>query len=227
LAKEPTRQQLSSLVALARLRAGASFSYLPSGKLAEELGLSQQAASKRLSDLEEAGLIERAHTGRGLSVRLTDPGLRAVHALYSDLKTALDTGDQALQFRGKVFTGFQEGGYYISLKGYARQFREALGFEPFPGTLNLRLTDPTMVSQRRRLHSIPGVEVKGFRDGRRSYGPVKCFRARIGGRCDGAILAIERTHYDTSVLEVIAPTNLRRALGVEDGDDCEVTAYLG
>ena len=226
MAKEPTRLQLSSLVALARLKAGASFSYIPSGKLAEALDLSQQAASKRLSDLEEAGLIERAHSGRGLSVRLTESGLRAVHSVYTDLRSALDSDEETFQFRGRVFTGFQEGGYYISLRGYARQFRETLGFEPFPGTLNLRLTDPTMVSHRRRLHSLRGVEVKGFRDGRRSYGPVKCFRARVGGRYDGAILAIERTHYDASVLEVIAPTNLRRALGVEDGDECEVTAFL-
>ena len=226
MAKGPAPRQISTLVALVRLRAGTTFAYVPSTRLKDALGLTQQAASKRLAELEKAGLIERTHSGRGLSVRLTEAGLREVHSVYSDLKGALEEGEPSLEFQGKVFTGFREGGYYISLRGYSRQFMEALGFEPFPGTLNLRLSAPGMVTQRRRLQSMSGVEVLGFKDGKRSYGPVKCFRAKVAGKYDGAVLAIERTHYDSTVLEVIAPVNLRRALGLKDGDDCSVTAYL-
>ena len=222
----PTPQQLSTLVALARLRAGATYADISSSRLGAALGLSQQAASKRLADLEGGGLIERLHSGRGLRVRLTDSGLRAVRSLYVDLRGALEDEQREVTFRGSLFTGLREGGYYISLKGYSKQFREALGFEPFPGTLNLRLTDPAMAEQRRRLELLPGVDVQGFKDGRRTYGPVKCFRAKVGGRYPGAVLAIERTHHDDSVLEVISPVNLRKSLALEDGDECFVTAYL-
>jgi riboflavin kinase len=112
------------------------------------------------------------------------------------------------------------------LHGYARQFLIKLGFEPFPGTLNLRLGSPAQIEQRRQLQYLKGVEIMGFEDGSRSYGPVKCFRAELGGRLPAAVLGIERTHYDHSVLEVVAKVNLRKELGLKDGDECAVTVYL-
>lgn len=224
--REPTSQQLSTLVELVRLKAGRSFAEIPSARLGEALGLGQQAASKRLIDLEQKGLVERVHSGRGLSVRLTEAGLRAARAYYGGLRGLFEETAREMNFRGVVFTGLREGAYYISLKGYARNFREALGFEPFPGTLNLRLSAPAMVEQRRRLESLGGVVIPGFEDEKRTYGPVKCFRAQVEGRCPGAVLAIERTHYDATVLEVVSPLNLRKALRLADGDECSVTAYL-
>lgn len=223
---DPGSKRLATLVALVRLGARGSYASISSRELGSALGLSQQAASTRMGDLERAGLIERAHAGRGLSVRLTEGGLRAITTIYSDLKEALESGGDRVIFRGRVFTGLGEGGYYISLKGYAKQFQKALGFVPYAGTLNLRLSDRGLVEERRRLKAIPGIEVMGFTDGKRTFGPVKCFRARVSGRHPGAVLAIERTHYDSTVLEVIAPVNLRRATGLRDGDECTVTAYL-
>ena len=219
-------EQLTTLLHLARLGAGASFTRISTKKLGESLLLSQQAASLRLIELEKAGLVERAHSGRGLGIRLTDRGLKTVETFLAEASTSLERGRNELNFKGALFTGFGEGGYYISLKGYAKAFSRALGFEPFPGTFNLRLSNEAMIEQRRRLDLLRGIEVPGFSDGRRAYGPVKCFKAKIEGRYPGAVLAIERTHYDSSVLEVIAPMNLRRTLGLKDGEECSVTAYL-
>jgi riboflavin kinase, archaea type len=218
---------LTTLLHLIRLGAVRSFSNVSGAKLGESMDLSQQAASLRLGELERAGLIERARSGRGLAVRLTDAGLDAVGAFLADANANLERGKNELTFRGTLFTGFGEGRYYVTLKGYASGFARALGFEPFPGTLNLRLTSEAMIEQRRRLDVMKGVEIPGFSDGRRTYGPVKCFRATVAGRRPGGVLAIERTHYDSSVLEVISPQNLRMSLGLKDGDECSVTAYLG
>jgi CTP-dependent riboflavin kinase len=55
---------------------------------------------------------------------------------------------------------------------------------------------------------------------------VKAFKAKIAGKYPGAVLAIERTHYDNSVLEVISPLNIRKVLKLSDGDECSVTAFL-
>ena len=218
--------RLHTLAQLMVLGGGHSYAKISSSELGGALGLTQQAASRRLIDLERAGLIERAHSGRGLMVKLTAPGLDRVRAFYGELKTSFEQLPDTLVFRGQVFTGFREGGFYVSLKGYSKHFRSTLGFVPFPGTLNLRLDDPVQIEQRGRLAALRGIEVPGFDDGKRTYGPVWCFRARVEGRYPAAVLAIERTHYDNTVLEVISPTNLRRTLGLNDGDECTVTAFL-
>jgi riboflavin kinase len=225
-APNPRAEGLTTMLHLAKLGAGASFASISTRALGASLGLSQQAASLRLVELERAGLVERARAGRGLAVRLTASGLDAVETFLSEAGSGLKKARAELVFRGRVFTGLQEGRYYVTLKGYSEAFSRALGFVPYPGTLNLRISGEAMIEQRRRLNALRGVEVPGFSDGERSYGPVKCFRAKIAEAHQGAVLAIERTHYDSSVLEVIAPVNLRKALGLEDGDECSVTAYL-
>ncbi len=218
--------QLTTLLHLVHLGAARSYIAISTKKLGDSMGLSQQAASLRLIELEKAGLAERAHSGRGLAVRLTDTGLKLAESFLAEANASLEAGRKEMVFRGTVFTGLNEARYYISLKGYSAPFVKALGFEPYPGTLNLRLTSQAMVEQRRRLNFLDGIEIQGFSDGKRSYGPVKCFKAKIAERHQGAVLAIERTHYDDTVLEVISPVNLRLALGAEDGDECSVTCYL-
>jgi riboflavin kinase len=219
-------ERLTTLLHLVRLGASASFAGISTKKLGDSIELSQQAASLRLIELQKAGLIERAHSGRGLVVRLTNSGLKVVETFLAEASLRLERGKDELNFKGTLFTGLSEGRYYISLKGYSKSFVRALGFEPFPGTLNLRLTNEAMIEQRRSLGHMDGINIPGFSDEKRSYGPVKVFKAKIAGRHPGAVLAIERTHYDNTVLEVISPLNLRKVLKLQDGDECSVTAFL-
>lgn len=220
------QRALATLLELVRLGAGDSHVDVSSSRLATSLDLTQQGASHRLIELESDGLIERVRSGRGLAVKLTPAGERLVRLAYAPVRAAFEKGADELSFRGRVFAGLGEGGYYVSLGGYARPFLSSLGFVPFAGTLNLRLTSPEMVERRRSLDSLPGVDVPGFSDGQRTYGPVKCFRARVARRLRGAVLAIERTHYDSTVLEVISPVNLRKALRLNDGDELSVSVSL-
>ncbi len=220
-------EMLTTLLHLVGLGVVRSYATVSTKRLGGSLGLSQQAASLRLKDLEGAGLVERARFGRGLAVRLTDGGMDMVEGFLAEANTNLERGKNELVFRGVLFSGLKEGAYYVSQEGYAKSFERSLGFEPYPGTLNLRLTNEAMIEQRRRLDLMKGIDIPGFSDGQRTYGPVKCFRAKVAGRIQGAVLAIERTHHDSTVLEVISPSNLRKSLGLKDGDECSVTAYLG
>jgi riboflavin kinase, archaea type len=116
----------------------------------------------------------------------------------------------------------------MSLDGYKRQFREKLGFEPYPGTLNIRLTDQIYMNARLQLGRHPSVFINGFSDGTRTYGWVKCYRAIInnGSIDNAAALVLERTHYDDSMLEVIAPISIKQTSGIKNGDRIKVQVQL-
>lgn len=193
-------------------------------ELASELGLSQQGVSKHLLQLEREGLIERKRSGRRTGVLVSRAGADLVVSVYSRLKTAVEGRTAMLDFHGTLFTGLGEGGYYISLAGYRRQFVKLLGFEPFPGTLNLTI-GPKEIELRKQLNFLDALELSGFTHGGRSYGPAKCFRAKVESRYDAGALVIERTHHSESVLEVISPFDLRKTLLLRDGDRVHVTVY--
>ncbi|MGD0477878.1 MAG: DUF120 domain-containing protein [Nitrososphaerales archaeon] len=208
-------------------RGGASKTLnLSTSELASELGLSQQGVSKHLLQLEKEGLIERKRSGRRTGVLLSRAGADRVVSVYSRLKTAVEGRAGVLDFHGTLFTGLGEGGYYISLAGYKKQFVKLLGFEPFPGTLNLTI-GPGEIELRKQLDFLDAFELSGFSQGGRSYGPAKCFRAKVESKYDAGALVIERTHHSESVLEVISPLDLRKTLSLRDGDRVHVTVYTG
>ena len=129
-----------------------------------------------------------------------------------------------MAFVGKVFQGLGEGAYYIGLEGYKTQFAKALGFDPYPGTLNVKLESAIQIEQKRELRGFDGLRIEGFQRDGRTYGGARCYRAKVGKKeLPGAVLVIDRTHYDDSVLEIISPHFLRGALGLKNGDLLEAS----
>ena len=108
----------------------------------------------------------------------------------------------------------------MSLNGYRMQFNDKLGYEPYAGTLNVKLLDQSSIRMRSMIDSCPSVFVSGFNDSSRSYGWVKCYPATLNdGAIDkAAVVVLERTHYDNSMLEVIAPICIKDSLGMKNGD---------
>jgi len=127
---------------------------------------------------------------------------------------------------GIVFSGLGEGAYYVTRKPYREQFIKKLGFDPYPGTLNLRITSEYDAQLRKELEEHPGIEIQGFKNENRTYGSVKCFPARINGREKGAVILALRTHYDSSVIEIIAPRYLRKVFRLKDGNKVKVEVFL-
>ncbi len=128
----------------------------------------------------------------------------------------------ASSFAIPVFTGLGEGAYYITKDHYRKQFLEKLGFDPYPGTLNLKLTSDYDIKRRTELEAYPAVEVEGFRNEDRTFGLVKCYPVMIENKIKGALISALRSHYDVSVLEIIAPVCLRKNLNLKDGHKVKV-----
>jgi riboflavin kinase, archaea type len=217
---------LIALYKLAELGAYAKEVSLSTGAFARGLGLSQQTASRRLIEMERLDLIERSIDGKAQQVRITRVGLNSLSEMYKTLKPAFEGPKQELTIKAAVFSGLSEGSYYMSMEGYRKQFKSKLGFDPFPGTLNLRVTKDSMV-QRRELESHPFVNIDGFADKDRTYGGARCYPVIVGGKVQGAIVMPIRAHYGEDVIEIIAPENLRRRLRLQDGDLVEVQVSPG
>jgi riboflavin kinase len=192
--------------------------------LAERLDASTQTASRRLRTLEEAGLLDRDVVSDGQWVAVTGEGEAALRTEYVDYRRLFET-ERALSLAGTVTGGMGEGKHYISLPGYMEQFRERLGYEPFPGTLNVAL-DAESVRTRAGVDSMAPVPIDGWEDDERTFGPASCYPATVAAGDDeyeGAhIIVPERTHHDASQLEVIAPDRLRDQLELDDGDEIVV-----
>lgn len=120
--------------------------------------------------------------------------------------------DQGNTLRGRVVSGQGEGQHYISREGYHEQFREKLGFEVFPGTLNIKLERPFDPTGLRM------IEIEGFLDEGRTFGRCCCYRVNVQG-INAAIVRPARSRYPPDLVEVVAPISLRSSLGLADGDE--------
>jgi riboflavin kinase len=192
--------------------------------LAENLDASSQTASRRLQRLEEAGLVEREVVNDGQWVSVTDAGEARLRAEYADYRRLFDESAE-LTLTGSVTGGMGEGRHYISLPGYKRQFKERLGYEPYPGTLNVNL-DERSIRTRGELAAVEAVPIDAWEDEERTYGSASCYVASVegNGRTFDPVHVIvpDRTHHDEDQIELIAPEMLRDELGLADGDEVTV-----
>jgi len=214
---------LFTLLKLAEMGAHRRTAKISTEYLAEKLGTSQQTASRYLIELDNKGWIRRTITPEGCLIKITDAGIKELKKLYSNMRLLMEAAyPPSITLEGVLFTGLGEGAYYISRERYMKQFIEKLGFQPYPGTLNLKLTTDYDVKTRSELETYPAIEIEGFKNENRTFGPVKCYPATIENKAKGALVLALRSHYDSSVIEVIAPVFLRKHLKLKDGHKVKV-----
>ena len=227
-------QHILTVIQILMLGGRHNFVEVTTTDLAKAIKRSQQAASKHLLELENVGYIERFRKGQKFWVRITEKGFFEIESLLTMIKSAIDSRSDTIDFEGNVISGMGEGAYYMSLDGYRKQFKDKLGYNPYPGTLNVKLVDQVFMSTRRELEKLPSIFIEGFSDNTRTYGWAKCYLATIINNTiknnnvikNAAILILERTHYDDSILEVIAPSSIKTTIGVQNGDRIKIKVYV-
>jgi riboflavin kinase len=105
----------------------------------------------------------------------------------------------------------------MSLKGYTKQFKSKINYIPFPGTLNVKLQKKEHVEASQQFRSLNGIIIKGFFDGKRTYGWVKCFKSKLNNSINCELIVLERTLHDNSIIELISKVNLRKTAKLKDG----------
>jgi riboflavin kinase len=172
--------------------------------------------------IDAGEVIERQIKTGGSKVFITDKGLNELRNILQDLKWYLE-GEQAetVVIEGTVVSGLFQGAYYISKEGYREQIQEKLGFDPFPGTLNVRIKDED-IELRRMVEKRPSIRLEGFRESERAFGACNCYPLIINDDVKGYLIVADRTIHEVSILEIISHIYLRRYLGLADGDHIKI-----
>jgi len=213
---------VETLKAIALLGGVKEYVGLSSRELGRTIGVSQQSASQRILELIREGLVARDLATRRQRIRLTGKGADVLRKEYADYQRIFEVRE-TLTISGIVSSGLGEGAFYMRQKGYREQFRKKLWFEPFEGTLNLKIPGADL-AKLEVLRQAPGIEIGGFDAGGRTFGGAKCFLATLG-HVEGAVIIPIRTHH-SDVLEFISKVQVRAALGLQDGDAAELLVTL-
>ncbi|PWB84898.1 DUF120 domain-containing protein [Methanobrevibacter thaueri] len=118
-----------------------------------------------------------------------------------------------MKIEGEVTTGLGKAAFFLSQEFYTREFEKNLGFVPFPGTLNIVVSDDHLD------------EINKIKDACENlikpdegFGAVKYIEAILNEEVEGAIVFPAKTTHEENYLEFIAENRLRDELNLEDGD---------
>jgi riboflavin kinase len=219
-------QHVITLTQLLSKGARYNFVQLTSSSLGKSVQKSQQTASKYLMELENGGFIERFMKGRRVFVRITNKGYAELVKLHSLLGSSLGTFPSSIELKGEIISGMGEGAYYMSLKGYTKQFKSKIGYVPFPGTLNVKLYQKEYVEAIQQLDDLDGQKINSFSDGKRTYGWVKCFTAKLNRTVNCQLIRLERTHYDNSIIELISKNSICKTANLKLGSKVSIKIII-
>ena len=120
---------------------------------------------------------------------------------------------QRIRIKGELFSGAGRGAYFTQLSWVKEQMREKAGFEPFPGTVNLK------VGER---------EFELLREEGRKGTPLpppspdfclsRIVKVKLQDVPAAVIFPAEEVWIHKNALEVVAPVRVKEAFGVRDGD---------
>ncbi|MBT3552537.1 MAG: CTP-dependent riboflavin kinase [Rhodospirillaceae bacterium] len=120
-----------------------------------------------------------------------------------------------MQLTGKLVTGAKQASLFTQLDWVMKQCAEKLGFEPYPGTLNLEIVADDLGLLLQLKHQ-KGVELL-------PPDPNFCIATVLPihiGDYEGAVVvpAEEVSIHNENIIEIISGEKLRGALNIEDGD---------
>lgn len=118
---------------------------------------------------------------------------------------------------GIIAAGLGEGAFFMSMGHYRNEIRQKLGFDAYPGTLNIKTNGKVS------FEGLSKIRIEGYASNKKKFGGAICYRAKLKN-IEGAIIFPDLTRHDKNIIEFIAPVYLRSELKLEDG--VEITIEL-
>ena len=117
---------------------------------------------------------------------------------------------------GIVSKGLGEGAFFMSMPHYKNEIKSKLGFDAYPGTLNIK-TDENTIAKIKKLKSS---RIEGYSSNGKTFAGADCCPAKIK-IIDGFVIFPDLTKHK-DILEFIAPVHVKSALNIKDGDKIKV-----
>jgi riboflavin kinase len=210
-----------TLYALSKKGAIHSKTILTTRELGEIMDISQQTASRRISFCVNKGYVARIHTADGMLLQITERGRDELMQIMTSLEIAFTPPRDEIVIEGQILNGLGEGAYYIEV--YSAKLKNALGFKPYLGTLNVKISSDESRKAVARMKNSPPLVLTGFRHKGRTFGDVICYRVKVNDEIEAAIVIAQRTHHSEEILEVVSPVDIRGSLKLDDGDTVRLT----
>lgn len=126
--------------------------------------------------------------------------------------------------KGTIQKGAGQGAYFTSLEWVKEQFQKAMGFAPYPGTVNVRIAYEDLP----RLDEFFGA--RDFEivppDSRFCAGSFK--RVRINGLRGAAVFPSDEVRiHGREIIEIICERHVKDTLHLKDGDPVLITPMEG
>jgi len=123
--------------------------------------------------------------------------------------------DGCWSLTGQVVTGVGQGAGFTQLGWATEQFIAECGINPYPGTLNVVLTDESHIATWRTIKNEPGIRLRA---GDSDSCDARLYPARVANEYPAAIVLPEVPDYPENLIEIIAAVPLREQLSIADGD---------
>jgi len=121
-----------------------------------------------------------------------------------------------VRLTGKLVTGKGEATFFTQAEWARAAFQDLVGIDPWPGTLNLHLSDAVHLAAWADIRRTPG---RLLRAPNPEWCDGKVYPAHLEGRITAAVVVPDVASYPDDQVEIIAAVHLRRELGAADGDE--------
>ncbi len=126
--------------------------------------------------------------------------------------------------RGRLVDGLGEGQRFTALDWVRRRFRDLVGIDPHPGTVNLRVEAAGDLEALARLRSAPGITIPP----ESGFCAATAYRVAIqrpgGGHAVPAAIVVPHVPgYPGDQVELVAAVHVRTALALSTGDTVTMT----
>lgn len=127
---------------------------------------------------------------------------------------------ERMNIKGTIESGAGKGAFFTSLDWVVEQCERLLGWQPFPGTLNVRLFREDVV----RLAEIFSQKDLELVPDNPDFCSAALKRVRVNGIPAAIVFPSEDVRiHSRDVIEIMAECGIKEVLGLEDGDEVTVS----